>query len=155
MRWCEAPGERGRRQRALSGPSSRLNEGEVARALGVQPHARPWSAEPAHGCRLPELYPSQGFFRKPFDPTEIFDLYEMRQEIEVVLVRLAVDRASYQALQVVDEFLSMSSGQSGDERVDRLVALDEQFHERIVKLSGNGEMLSSLLNINDRIRFFR
>jgi DNA-binding GntR family transcriptional regulator len=88
--------------------------------------------------------PSQGFFRKPFDATEVVDLYEMRQKTEVASVRLAVDRAFDEALKEVDEFLAMGARQSGDERVGRQVALDEQFHERIVKLSGNGEMLSSL-----------
>ena len=136
-------------------PGSRLNEGEVARELGVSRTPVREALNRLTVAGFLSFTPSQGFFRKPFDPTEIFDLYEMRQAIEVASVRLAVERASDQALREVDEFLSMSAGQSGDERVDRLVGLDEQFHERIVKLSGNHEMLTSLQNINDRIRFFR
>jgi DNA-binding GntR family transcriptional regulator len=99
--------------------------------------------------------PSQGFFRKPFDATEVFDLYEMRQAIEVAAVRLASVRASEEGLREVDEFLSVSAQCSDTKQVDQLVRFDEEFHERIVRLSGNREMLSCLLNINDRIRFFR
>lgn len=136
-------------------PGSRLNEGEVARELGVSRTPVREALNRLTVAGFLSFTPSQGFFRKPFDPTEIFDLYEMRQAIEVASVRLAVDRAPDEALQEVDEFLTVSAACSGDERVDRLVGLDEQFHERIVRLSGNAEMLSSLLNINDRIRFFR
>ena len=39
--------------------------------------------------------------------------------------------------------------------VDDLVALDEQFHEMLVKLTGNVQMLNSLRNINARIQFVR
>jgi DNA-binding GntR family transcriptional regulator len=136
-------------------PGSRLNEGEVARQLGVSRTPVREALNRLTVAGFLSFTPSQGFFRKPFDPTEIFDLYEMRQAIEVASVRLAVSRASDVALQEVDEFLTVSAAYSGDERVDRLVELDEQFHERIVKLCGNGEMLNSLLNINERIRFFR
>jgi DNA-binding GntR family transcriptional regulator len=79
----------------------------------------------------------------------------MRQAIEVSSVRHAAARASDDGLREVDEFLSISAGCSETPQVDRLVRFDEEFHERIVKLSGNREMLTCLLNINDRIRFFR
>ena len=36
-----------------------------------------------------------------------------------------------------------------------LVALEEQFHETVMRMSGNGEMLHVLRNINRRIRFVR
>ena len=36
-----------------------------------------------------------------------------------------------------------------------LVALEEQFHETVMRMSGNGEMLHVLRNINGRIRFVR
>lgn len=136
-------------------PGSRLNEGEVARRFGVSrtPVREALNRLTANGFL--SFTPSQGFFRKPFDATEVFDLYEMRQAIEVSSARLAATRASDEALREVDEFLAISAGCSDAPQVDRLVRFDEQFHERIVRLSGNREMLTCLLNINDRIRFFR
>jgi DNA-binding GntR family transcriptional regulator len=58
-------------------------------------------------------------------------------------------------LQEVEEFLSHSAQYADTRDVDSLVRFDEEFHERIVKLSGNHEMHACLLGINDRIRFFR
>jgi len=136
-------------------PGSRLNEGEVARRLGVSrtPVREALNRLTAEGFL--SFTPSQGFFRKPLDSTEVFDLYEMRQAIEVAAARLAAGRATEQSLRELDEFLSVSADYSDTRHVDRLVRFDEEFHERIVKLSGNHEMLTCLLNINDRIRFFR
>jgi len=136
-------------------PGSRLNEGEVARKLGVSRTPVREALNRLTAAGFLSFTPSQGFFRKPLDPTEVFDLYEMRQAIEVASVRLAAGRASDAELRELEEFLSVSSGCAEGRDVDRLVRFDEEFHERIVRLSGNREMLACLLNINDRIRFFR
>jgi DNA-binding GntR family transcriptional regulator len=136
-------------------PGSRLNEGEVARKLGVSRTPVREALNRLTVAGFLSFTPSQGFFRKPFDPTEVFDLYEMRQAIEVASVRLAASRATDEGLRDVDEFLSRSAQYAETSDVDRLVRFDEEFHERIVKLSGNHEMLTCLLGINDRIRFFR
>ena len=136
-------------------PGSRLNEGEVARKLGVSRTPVREALNRLTATGFLSFTPSQGFFRKPLDPTEVFDLYEMRQAIEVASVRLAATRATEAGLRELDEFLAISAGCAEGREVDQLVRFDEEFHERIVRLSGNREMLSCLLNINDRIRFFR
>jgi len=136
-------------------PGSRLNEGEVARSLGVSRTPVREALNRLAAAGFLSFTPSQGFFRKPLDPSEVFDLYEMRQAIEVASVRLAAGRATDEGLRELDQFLTVSSECSDIREVDRLVRFDEEFHERIVRLSGNREMLSCLLNINDRIRFFR
>ena len=142
-------------------PGSRLNEGEIARSLGVSRTPVREALNRLTAAGFLSFTPSQGFFRKPFDATEVFDLYEMRQAIEMSSARLAAARASDEGLQELQDFLAVSAQAPdtpqapGTPQVDRLVRLDEEFHERIVKLSGNAEMLSCLRNINDRIRFFR
>ena len=50
----------------------------------------------------------------------------------------------------------MDSSREEDGRtIDDLVALDEKFHEMLMKLTGNVQMLNSLRNINSRIQFVR
>lgn len=136
-------------------PGSRLNEGELARQLGVSRTPVREALNRLTVAGFLSFTPSQGFFRKPFDPTEVFDLYEMRQAIEVSTARLAATRASDEGLRELEAFLSLSAGYTDSRDVDRLVRFDEEFHERIVRLAGNQEMLSCLLGINERIRFFR
>jgi DNA-binding GntR family transcriptional regulator len=39
--------------------------------------------------------------------------------------------------------------------VERIVELDEQFHEQIARLSGNAQLTEALKSVNARIRFVR
>jgi DNA-binding GntR family transcriptional regulator len=136
-------------------PGERLNEGAIARDLGVSrtPVREALSRLVAAGFLDHE--PGQGFFRRKLDPKEIFDLYELRQQIEVGAVRLAVQRAAPEKLAELDDFLARSMAAAPDCSVDELVRFDEQFHEGVVMLTGNNEMLRSLQQINARIRLVR
>jgi len=136
-------------------PGSRVNEVAVARRLGVSRTPLREALNRLKAAGFLDFSPNQGFFGKALDPGDILELYEMRQAIEVASARLAAKRASVEALDEMDEYLAHSMRRTPGQGVDRMVALDEGFHERIVKLTGNGEMLASLRNINDRIRFFR
>ena len=136
-------------------PGSRLNEGDIARQHGVSRTPVREALNRLTAAGFLSFTPSQGFFRKPLDPTEVFDLYEMRQAIEVASARLAGARATDAGLQELDWFLAVSEHSADSLPVEHLVRFDEEFHERIVRMSGNREMLSCLMNVNERIRFFR
>src|SRR3546814_21193812 len=49
----------------------------------------------------------------------------------------------------------LTGPEPGERSVSELVGLDETFHEDLLTLSGNTEMLRVLQNINARIRFVR
>ncbi|MCW6506952.1 GntR family transcriptional regulator [Lichenifustis flavocetrariae] len=136
-------------------PGEHLNEGAIARDFGVSRTPVREALSKLVVAGFIDHEPGQGFFRRQLDPKEIFDLYELRQQIEVGAVRLAVERATPQALAELDAFLARSMAATPDCSVDALVDLDEQFHQSLVKLSGNGEMLRCLQGINARIRFVR
>lgn len=98
---------------------------------------------------------NQGFFRKSLEVKEIFDLYEFRQKLETVAVRLVVERGTDEQFSEIDQFPEESSKEVPTRTTLDMVALDEQFHERLMTLSGNAEMLHSLKNIDGRIRYVR
>jgi DNA-binding GntR family transcriptional regulator len=136
-------------------PGARINEGEVARRLGVSrtPLREALNRLAAQGFL--SFAPSQGFSLKMLEAAEIRDLYEMRQAIEVAAVRLACRRARPESLTDIDAFLARSAQATQAQGIAQLVAFDEAFHEQVVALAGNREMLAALLNINERIRFVR
>jgi len=136
-------------------PGTRLNEGEIARSLGVSRTPLREALNQLKAAGFLDYAPKQGFFGKQPNPGEIFDLYEMRFAIEVAAVRLAAARASAKALDEIEQFLAVSARGTAQLGVDQLVKFDEGFHERIVALAGNRQLLDCLLNINDRIRYFR
>jgi DNA-binding GntR family transcriptional regulator len=136
-------------------PGERINEVAVARELGVSrtPLREALNRLTADGFLT--FSPNAGFYRRPLDVKEIFDLYELRQHIEVGSVQLAVKRATPEALVEVEQFILESNAALPDRTIDDLVALDEGFHERLMGLTGNVEMLRVLQNVNARIRFLR
>jgi DNA-binding GntR family transcriptional regulator len=70
-------------------------------------------------------------------------------------VALAVERATAEQLAEIERFLEQSAQEVPTRTTLELVRLDEAFHEQVMALSGNEEMLNSLRNINGRIRYVR
>ncbi len=136
-------------------PGDRLNEGQLSARLGISrtPLREALNRLAADGFLT--LSPGRGFFRRPLDPKEIFDLYELRLQIETAGARLAADRASAAQLEEIAHFLEESSADRPERSIADLVGLDEAFHRRLMALSGNAEMLRVLDNVHGRIRFVR
>ena len=96
----------------------------------------------------------QGFFRKPLDAKEIFDLYEFRKQLAMAAVQLAMDRVTYEQLLELECFTQKAS-EKNTSTLEELTSQDEEFHERLVTLSGNIEMLNSFRKLYDHIRYVR
>jgi DNA-binding GntR family transcriptional regulator len=136
-------------------PGERLNEAILAKELGVSRTPLREALNRLSGEGFLTFSANQGFFRKPLDVKEIFDLYEFRQQTEMSAVRLAVERASNEQLLELERFAHESAQEDLERTPEQAIALDEQFHERLVTLTGNMEMRNSLRNVNDRIHYVR
>ena len=99
--------------------------------------------------------PGRGFFCRELDARQIFELYELRKSIEVAAVKLAIQRASKDSVASLLAFLDETGPDPGSRSVVELVEFDEIFHERLMEMSDNIEMLRVLQNVNARIRFVR
>ena len=136
-------------------PGERLNEGELAKQLGV---SRTPLREALNRLAMEgflRFSPGKGFFCRELDPKEIYDLYQLRKALEVGAVKLAVLRASEAEIVALERFLADTGPDAGGRSTEELVKLDETFHESLMKLSGNNEMLQVLRNVNARIQFVR
>ena len=136
-------------------PGERLNEAVLAKELGVSrtPLREALNRLTTEGFLTFSV--NNGFFRKPLDVKEVFDLYEFRMHLELAAVRLAVERATEEQIAELEAFSIESAREEPGRTIDDLVTLDEQFHEMLMKLTGNVQMLNSLRNINARIQFVR
>ena len=70
-------------------------------------------------------------------------------------VRLSIQRAGEEDIELLLGFLDRTGPDPGGRSTVELVELDETFHERLMAMSGNAEMLRVLRNVNARIRFVR
>src|ERR1700761_321338 len=136
-------------------PGERLNEGELAKRLGVSRTPLREALNRLNTEGFLRFTPGKGFFCRELDAHEIFDLYELRKSIEVASIRLAIKRARDEDIDALLAFLDATGPDPGERGSVELVELDETFHERLMAMSNNAEMLRVLRNVNARIRFVR
>jgi DNA-binding GntR family transcriptional regulator len=137
-------------------PDERINESELALRLGASrtPMREALNRLAAEGFLT--LQAGRGFFCRSLNPKQILDLYEARVAIECEALRLSCTRASTEDIAgVVDHLRAVEPRYVSSTDTDELLAIDEGFHIRLAKLSGNSELVSILRNLNDRIRYIR
>jgi DNA-binding GntR family transcriptional regulator len=136
-------------------PGERLNEGAIAARLGVSRTPLREALNRLNTEGFLRFAPGRGFFCRELDAQEIFDLYELRKSIEIAAIRLAIQRARDQDIDALLTFLRDTGPDPGERTSMELVKLDETFHESLLSMSNNAEMLRVLRNVNARIRFVR
>ena len=136
-------------------PGERLNEVELARKLNVSrtPLRAALNRLVAEGF-MHSVF-NRGFYARPFEVKGIFDLYELRCEIEVAGLRLACARLTDEQINGFDDFVRRTATKQEGMSLSEMVARDEAFHEGLAELSGNTELMQSVRSINARIRFVR
>jgi DNA-binding GntR family transcriptional regulator len=136
-------------------PGERVNEVELAKALNV---SRTPLREALNRLMVEGFLTrarNRGFSGRPLDAKQVFDLYELRKVLEISTVRLACERATDEELIELENFVKASIDRRDQENASGLLALDEQFHERVAVLSRNHEIVRSLQAINARIQYVR
>lgn len=136
-------------------PDARVNEVALSKALNV---SRTPLREALNRLMVEGFLtraPNKGFIGRSLDAKQIYDLYELRQALETCVVRIACERASDEELTGLENFVKTSIKRRDRADALELLALDEQFHERIAELTHNREMVHALKAINARIHFVR
>ncbi len=136
-------------------PGERVNEVEHSKQFGVSRTPLREALNRLGTEGLLDFIPKRGYFCRSLNPKEVFDLYELRKAIEIAGIRLATDLATEEQIKALRNFLDDAESDDKGRTNDELAKLDEIFHERLVQLSGNAEMLRVLRNVNVRIRFVR
>ena len=136
-------------------PGERLNEIELSKRLGVSRTPLREALNRLSTEGFLRFIPGRGFYCRELNPKEIFDLFELRKAIEISGVRLSAHRAKAEQIEAIERFLEETGPEVGDRTTEQLVRLDETFHEKLMEMSGNAEMLHVLSNVNARIRFVR
>ncbi|MBT8458803.1 MAG: GntR family transcriptional regulator [Boseongicola sp.] len=136
-------------------PGDRLNEVALSKELGVSRTPLREALNRLVTERFFDFRPGQGFFCRPLDAKSVFDLFELRQIIETAAVQAAGARATDDELQALHDELYATGIDITGLTVQEAVSRDEAFHLGIARLSGNAELLQTLIHINERIRYIR
>jgi len=136
-------------------PGERINEGALAKDLGVSRTPLREALNRLVAEQMIDFVSGKGFFCRELDPRKIYELYEMREILEEAAVRRACQRATDAELEALKAELYENGLAYVGKTIREVTSLDEAFHIGIARLSGNGELLRSLEQINERIRFIR
>jgi DNA-binding GntR family transcriptional regulator len=136
-------------------PGERVNEVEHSKQFGVSRTPLREALNRLGTEGLLDFIPKRGYFCRSLNPKEVFDLYELRKAIETSGIRLATHLASDEQIEALTKFVGDAELEAEGHTSEELAKLDEIFHERLLEMSGNAEMLRVLRNVNARIRFVR
>jgi DNA-binding GntR family transcriptional regulator len=128
-------------------PNERLIEVELAERLAV---SRTPIRESLQRLAAEGLVASQrhGWVVREHRSAEIREIYEARAALEGYCARLAAERASEGQLKTIDSLhRDNTAGLSSSDRRDRLVNVNDQFHDAIIAAARN-ERLSNMIRGN-------
>ncbi len=136
-------------------PGTRLKDTELAAAFGTSNTPVREALRRLETAALVETIPRRGTFVKRLSRSDVQGLYEVREALEVLAVRLAVERASDVLLQQVAETaeLHLSTVKKGN--IGEYLKYDRRFHELIAEGSDNSVLASMLFRLGDRFHVVR
>lgn len=80
----------------------------------------------------------KGISVRTFTPEELWEVYELRESIESMAARRAAERFTPEDETHLTEILRSLHAAAEAGNVDALIRLDNQFHETVLRISGNG-----------------
>ncbi|MGD9921067.1 MAG: GntR family transcriptional regulator, partial [Pseudorhodoplanes sp.] len=136
-------------------PGSRINEKALGEQLGVARATLREALNRLVAEGLLEFVLNKGFFRKAISVDEVFDLYQVRIALERRAVLLAIQRASDADIAAVKDYWVGVMQRSEKLATGDLLLADEEFHRRLIALSGNKELASFMEIVARRIHVAR
>jgi DNA-binding GntR family transcriptional regulator len=102
--------------------------------------------------RLVRVVPKKGAFVRTVGHDEIRELYEMREALEALAVRLAAPRLDRTALEDFERRFRELRGRRSAALYTAVRPLGEEFHRYLVKSAGNAKLLEALEQIREQIQ---
>jgi DNA-binding GntR family transcriptional regulator len=102
--------------------------------------------------RLVRVVPKKGAFVQTASPDDVRELYQIREALEVLAVRLAAPRLDPGALAGYEtRFRALRSRGTRASHAE-VRALGEEFHGYLIKQAGNARLIETLEQIREQIR---
>ncbi|WP_409290696.1 GntR family transcriptional regulator [Peribacillus sp. SCS-37] len=97
---------------------------------------------------LVTYFPRRGMFVTSLEKSDISEIYDIRMSLEKTAVDLGFHMLTEETVQYQTKLVQEMKVYSKENRKDKLVALDIQFHESIVKLPGYRRLLNTWASYN-------
>jgi len=118
-------------------PGDRIVENSMARLLGVSQAPVREAIRDLVLLGFLETEPYKGTSVRSFTPEELWETYTVRAALESLATRLAATRLTEEDVATLQGILDSMMEAARDQDRDRVVQLDNTFHEAILKFSRN------------------
>lgn len=134
-------------------PGERVNEVELAQRLNVSRTPIRQALNRLVHEEFVTFVPNRGFYAREIAPFDIRQIYEFRALVECGAFRLACERGSDEDIARIQAEWQARTTVIGD--WERLSEADESFHLAIAGLADNPHVLTTMNDLNAKLRFFR
>ncbi len=143
-------------------PGQRLNEMKIATALGTSRSPIREALQRLASEGLIKLIPRKGAFVNTIDPKEIRDLFELREALEVLAVRLSTIRAQQSQLEALRKILDKTEAFLKNNQVltdphhkPSVYPWNIDFHKQIFRMTFNHKLEEMGSELCTRLRLVR
>ncbi len=133
----------------------KLNEGELAAALGVSRTPVREAINRLEKEGLVQIFPQRGAFVVGFSEKDVFELFLIRENLEGLAARLAAERANEADLAKLESCIRGFKEPFTEKDVQRYAKEDFRFHQMVVALSDAQRLIKLIATLHDQIRTFR
>jgi DNA-binding GntR family transcriptional regulator len=133
-------------------PGEPLTEHDLCRRFGVSRTPVREALAKLDRDRLVRVVPKKGAFVRTVSHDEIRELYEIREALEALVVRLAAPRLAEGELAEFERRFSALQARGAAAPALELRALGEEFHQYLGKQAGNAKLLEMLGAIREQIQ---
>jgi len=136
-------------------PGVKISDDEIAKTLGTSrsPVREALSRLVEQG--LVESRPNRGFIVKVYTRKEVADHYMLREALECLAVRLAIQSMDREKIKSFKDLLATYAAIMKSQDIARFNEVDERFHDLIALYSNNVALYEALQNLLGRIRIIR
>jgi DNA-binding GntR family transcriptional regulator len=136
-------------------PGVKISDEEVAKTLGISRTPVREALNRLAEQGLVEARPNRGVIVRTFRKKEVEDLYVLRENLECLAVRLAIDAMDKRDVKPLRDLLNTYPSLMKLQDLSKYNDADEQFHDLIALYSRNAALHDTLRNLQDKIRIVR
>ncbi len=136
-------------------PGVKISDDEIAKILGTSRTPVREALNRLAEQRLVESRPNRGFVVKVFTRKEVADHYMLREALECLAVRLAIQSITREEIKSLKGLLATYPAIMKSHDIARFNEVDERFHDLIALYSGNVALHEAVRNLHGRIRIIR
>jgi len=133
----------------------KLNEGELAKALGISRTPVREAINRLGKEGLVEIFPQRGAFVIRYTEKDIYELFLIRENLEGLAAYLAAEKATPNDLAKLAACMSGFREPYSKRDVERYAREDFKFHQTVILLSGARRLIDLISTLHDHIRIFR